>query len=280
MPVHLTSFVFRSRPSYTPSAPADGCHCVRMSRRLTKKSFVSVSGRLVKTPCLDGAGICAQDTQAADENRHLRRRQRQQLRPIDHHGSSADRRCLPRTIVAETVSDRLEHREGLDVRLVLPGVHSSGREGNLHLDAGVLRGLLDTRAAREHDQVGKGDFLPAGLRSVEPLPDLFERRQHLRQLGRLVDLPILLRREADARAVRATALVGAAEGRRRRPGGRDQLRHRQPRSQHLALERGDVLLIDQLLVDGRDGVLPDEFFRQAPPVPGSGRAGPYRGASA
>src|SRR5256885_15660027 len=45
VPVHLTSFVFRSRPSYTPSEPAEGCHCVRMSRRLTKKSFVSVSGR-------------------------------------------------------------------------------------------------------------------------------------------------------------------------------------------------------------------------------------------
>ena len=33
------------------------------------------------------------------------------------------------------------------------------------------------------------------------------------QLGRLVDLPVLLRRETDARAVRTTALVGAAERR-------------------------------------------------------------------
>src|SRR5436190_18192146 len=48
VPVHLTAFDLRSRPSYTPSEPA-GCHCVLMSSRLTKKSFVSVSGFLVKT---------------------------------------------------------------------------------------------------------------------------------------------------------------------------------------------------------------------------------------
>jgi len=29
------------------------CHCVPMSSRLTKKSFVSVCGRLVKTTCMD-----------------------------------------------------------------------------------------------------------------------------------------------------------------------------------------------------------------------------------
>src|SRR5207249_4381223 len=57
VPVHLTLFVFRSRPSYTPSEPADGCHCVLMSSRLTKKSFVSVSGRLVKTPRVDFPGF-------------------------------------------------------------------------------------------------------------------------------------------------------------------------------------------------------------------------------
>src|ERR1035438_8385136 len=52
VPVHLTSFVFRSRPSYTPSVPL-GCHCVFMSSRLTKKSLVSVPDFLVKTPCLE-----------------------------------------------------------------------------------------------------------------------------------------------------------------------------------------------------------------------------------
>ena len=43
-------------PSYTPpempSTVLEGSHFVFMSSRLTKKSFVSVSGRSVKTPCL------------------------------------------------------------------------------------------------------------------------------------------------------------------------------------------------------------------------------------
>ena len=68
------------------------------------------------------------------------------------------------------------------------------------------------------------------------------------QLRRLVDLPVLLRREADARAVGAAALVGAAEGRGRRPGGRDQLRHRQAGGEDLRLQRGDVLVVDQRMI--------------------------------
>ena len=82
----------------------------------------------------------------------------------------------------------------------------------------------------------------------------------LRQLLRLVDRPVLLRRQADARAVGAAALVGAAEGRGRGPGGRHELRHRQARRQHLLLERRDVLRIDQRVVDRRDRVLPDQLF--------------------
>src|SRR5208337_459334 len=53
VPVHLISPVARSRPSYTPSDVEEGCHFVFMSSRLTKKSFVNVPGRLVKTPFLD-----------------------------------------------------------------------------------------------------------------------------------------------------------------------------------------------------------------------------------
>ena len=58
----------------------------------------------------------------------------------------------------------------------------------------------------------------AGLGGVELLLDFLQRPQHLRQFGRLVDFPILLRRQADARPVRPAALVAAAERGRRRPG--------------------------------------------------------------
>ena len=54
-------------------------------------------------------------------------------------------------------------------------------------------------------------FLPAGFRTIELLLDGFELRKHLCQFGGLVDLPVLLRRKPDARAVRAAALVAAAE---------------------------------------------------------------------
>src|ERR1019366_9627869 len=53
VPVHLISPVARSLPSNTPSDAEEACHFVLMSSRLTKKSFVNVPGRLVKTPFLD-----------------------------------------------------------------------------------------------------------------------------------------------------------------------------------------------------------------------------------
>src|ERR1700678_763363 len=52
VPVHLVLPVARSLPSYTPSDVEEDCHFVFMSSRLTKKSFVKVSGRVVKTLCL------------------------------------------------------------------------------------------------------------------------------------------------------------------------------------------------------------------------------------
>jgi hypothetical protein len=103
-------------------------------------------------------------------------------------------------------------------------------------------------------------FLPPDCVAVEFALNTFERLQHFRQLLRLVDFPVLLRRQADTGAVRAATLVGAAEGGRRRPGGRNQLRDGQARSQDLALEGGNVLLINQLVIDRGDGVLPDELF--------------------
>ena len=58
-------------------------HSVPMSSRFTKKSLVSVSGRLVKTPCFDWPTLAFEHAQAADEHRHLGRGQRQQLRLVD-----------------------------------------------------------------------------------------------------------------------------------------------------------------------------------------------------
>ncbi len=165
-------------------------------------------------------------------------------------------------VVAEPVRDRLEIGEGLHVGLLLRRIRAARREGNLHVVPGVLRGLLDRGATAEHDQVGERHLLAAGLRGVERLLNALKGLQHLRQLGRLVDLPILLRRKTDARPVRPAALVGAAEGRRRGPGGRDQLGDGKSRCEDLGLEVRDVLRVDQLVIDGGDGVLPDQFLRR------------------
>src|SRR2546430_9182229 len=55
-------------------------------------------------------------------------------------------------------------------------------------------------------------FLAIAGRAAEGLLDARKGFEHFCQLGRLVDFPILLRRETDARPIRPAALVGAAEG--------------------------------------------------------------------
>ena len=88
--------------------------------------------------------------------------------------SSGAMNCaLAADVVAEAVGARLERREGFDVGLLLRRVHAARREGHLHVDAGVLRGLLDRGAAAEHDQVGERDLLaeaPSGSLRASPAP--------------------------------------------------------------------------------------------------------------
>ena len=144
-----------------------------MSSRFTKKSLVSASGRLVKTPCCAPADVGVQDAHAADEHRHFGRGQGQQLRLIDQqrlgrHGVFA------LEVIAEAVGDRFEHGEGFHIGLLLRGVHASRREGNRDLVTGILRGLLDACATGQHDQVGQRDLLAAGLRAVERALDAFQ----------------------------------------------------------------------------------------------------------
>src|SRR5690348_12136543 len=91
-------------------------------------------------------------------------------------------------VVAEPVGGRLEDGEGLHIRLFLGRIRAPGCEGNAGVVPGVLRRLLHGRASAEHDQVGQGDLLPAGLRAVELALDPLQGPQHLRQLGGVVDL--------------------------------------------------------------------------------------------
>ena len=164
MPVHLTSPVLRSRPSNTSAPCETGFHSVPMSSRFTKKSLVSASGRLVKTPCFAPPALVFKNAHAADEHRHFGRGQGQQLRLVDQqrfgrHGVFA------LEVIAEAVGDGFEHGEGFHIGLLLRRVHASRREGNRDLVTGILRRLLDACASGQHDQVGQRDLLAAGLRA-------------------------------------------------------------------------------------------------------------------
>ena len=94
-PEPTTSFVLRSRPSYTPSEPADGCHCVFMSSRLTKKSLAERLGRSRRRSAFTCRAFCAQDAQASDQNRHLGAVSVSNCARSTSN-SSPDMSCLPR----------------------------------------------------------------------------------------------------------------------------------------------------------------------------------------
>src|SRR5262249_10455594 len=121
--------------------------------------------------------------------------------------------------------------------MLLRGIRATGRERDGDVVPRLPSRLLDGGASAEHHPVGQRDLLAAGLGGlIEVLLDLLEGLEHLRQSGRLVNFPVLLRREADARTVRAAALVRTAEARGRVPGGRGELRDGQARVEDLALQ--------------------------------------------
>ena len=65
--------------------------------------------------------------------------------------------------VAESVGLGFEHRERLHVGHRLRSVRPTWRERNGRVVAGSLRGLFDSGASAQHNQVRQRDFLAAGL---------------------------------------------------------------------------------------------------------------------
>jgi hypothetical protein len=197
------------------------------------------AGPLVNTPCADRR-VGAQHAQAADQHRHLRRGQRQQLRLVEQQllgrtpAYSALRSCGSRRPGSSTA------KEATSVCSCVASVRPGG-EGHRDRMAG-----LPSRPARPPRSRPARSGRPARpscrrLRGVERLLDAFQRGQHLASCAGWLTFPVLLRRQADARAVGAAALVAAAEGGGRGPGGGDQFGDRQAGGEDLRLQRGDVL---------------------------------------
>ena len=110
-------------------------------------------------------------------------------------------------VVAEPVGHRLKRLEAFGVGLLGGGVHAARREGYGHVMACGLRRSLDRRSAAEDDQVGQRDLFAARSTVIERLLHAFQRPDNLRQLRRVVRRPVLLRGEANARAIGAAAHV-------------------------------------------------------------------------
>ena len=132
-----------------------------MSSRLTKKSLVSVSGRLVKTPCWMPPKLAFSTRMPPTSTVISGAVSVSRLRLVDQQGLGRQS-LLAFEVVAEAVRDRFEHGERLDVGLLLRGVRAAGREGDRHVVTGLLRRLLDAGATGQDDQVGERDLLAAG----------------------------------------------------------------------------------------------------------------------
>ena len=265
----------------TVAASSDvGFHSVPMSSRLTKKSLVSVPGRVGEHAVLRAAGVRAEHAQAADQHRHLRRGQREQLRPVDEQLLGRHARSRPSgSCGSRRRSARAPRRTATSVcscvASVRPGVNGTSTSWPAFFAA-----CSTAAAAAEHDQVGERDLLAAGLRGVEVawMPSSvvstfasfagWFTSQSFCGASRM-RAPLAPPRLSEPRKVEAEAQAVD-----------DELRDRQARGEDLRLQRRDVGGVDQRVIDGRDRVLPDQLLRRAPPGRGSGRAGPCRGGSA
>ncbi len=134
---------------------------------------------------------------------------------------------------------RIPHRSA-------PAMRPCGRAVNGTVDVDDRRSSPPARRRRTRPERSDRQARPSCRPTASSLNVLLDALKRLRapsaSCGRLVDLPVLLRRKTDARPVGAAALVGAAEGRRptprrSRPAGRCD----RPEARILRLEGGDVL---------------------------------------
>jgi hypothetical protein len=120
---------------------------------------------LGKDAALRLSEVGVQDAHATNENRHLGRGQRQQLRSIDQQLLGRYGVRAPE-VVSEAIGGRFEDGDGVHIGLLRRGIHAFRCEGNRHGLTGILRRLLDVCATGQNDQVSERGLLAARLRAV------------------------------------------------------------------------------------------------------------------
>jgi hypothetical protein len=156
------------------------------------------------------AEVGAQHPHASYQGGHLAPCQPHQLGTIKQQFLSTDHIILLQP-VAETVGQGLKYLEGLNIGLLWRGIPASWREWNRHVNAGSLSCLFDADVTGKHDHISDTSTGFDG--------DLFIDCQHLGKTPRFVAFPVLLRGEANTRAVRSAALVRATESASAVPSG-------------------------------------------------------------
>ena len=203
-----------------------------------------------KEAAIAAVEVGAQHAQTAQQHRQLRRAQRELLRFIQQQRFGR-RPALHAAIVAETVSQRLQKIKGFDIGLVLTRIDAPRRKGHLHRYARRRRGHFDADIARQHDDVRQRRF-------ARSLLNLLQYRQHVADHAG-VNRPLILRRQRQTCAVRAAALVAAAEGRSGCPGSGNQLAHAQPGGRNLRFQLADIAGV-RLMDRRRQRILPQQIF--------------------
>ena len=228
---------------------------------------------------LRAAVVGAERAQAADEHRHLRRGQVEHVRAVDQPRLRRQLVTGPQ-VVAETVGNRLQHRERLDVGLLLRGVGAPGGERHRDLDAGVARRLLDRRTAAEHDHVGQRDPhrpLCAALNSCWIRSSAGSTRGQLLGFVRPPSRAAAPAGSARRWRHRACPCRGSSPP-PPRPSTRAAAMDR-PRVEDRRLQRRDLRSADQLVLDRRHRVLP-QLRLGDPRAEVAAQPGPCRGAAA
>ena len=113
--------------------------------------------------------IGAQYAHATHQNRHFRRCQTHQLRPVEQHFFRGH--CVVFFhVVAETICKWLEHIKRFRIGLLVGRITTTRSERHGHVNAGVFRCFLNRRSTRQYDHVSNTDRLS------EANPNAFQNR--------------------------------------------------------------------------------------------------------